>query len=103
MRFSNRRGTPIDPVPFVVVTGLSCMLLLSFGPLYGLAFGLSLSNALAVSVALSVLATATAFYRQIWTATPRAEVPIELRIERLFYGALAVAVLFVAVTLSLVI
>ncbi len=103
MRASNRHGTPIDPVPFVVVAGLACMLLLSFGPLYGQAFGLSLLTALAVSVALSVGAVTVAFYRQVWTATPLEEAPVEMRAERLFYGTLAFAVVVLALTLPLVI
>lgn len=102
MRLSNRRGESIDPVPFVVVAGLASMILLSFGPLYGRAFGLSLSVALFVSIALSAAATGLAVYWQVWQATPLREAPIEMRIQRLFYGAAAFAVIFVALNLALV-
>ncbi len=101
MRLSNRRGVPIDPVPFIVVTGLGCMLLLSFGPLYGQAFGLSLSSALLVSITLSAVVTVGAFYWEVWDGTPAAETPVELRAERLYYGTLAFAVIFVVLTLPL--
>lgn len=103
MRLSNRYGTPIDPVPFIVVTGVACMVLLSFGPLYGQAFGLSLRVALFISVTLSIVATVVAFYRQVWTATPLDEAPVGMRIERLFYGMIAFAVIVVALTVPLVI
>jgi len=101
MSLSNRHGTPIDPVPFLVVSGLSCMLVLSFGPLYGRAFGLSMPVSVAVSVLLSVGLVGAAFYRQVWDATPIGEAPIELRFERLLYGALAFGVIVVAVTLPI--
>ena len=102
MRLSNRRGESIDPVPFVVVAGLASMILLSFGPLYGLAFGLSLSVALFVSIALAAAVTGLSFYWQVWQATPLKEAPTEMRLERLFYGGLAFAVIFVTLTLALV-
>jgi hypothetical protein len=98
---SNRHGTPIDPVPFLVVSGLACMLVLSFGPLYGRAFGLSLPASVLGSVLLSVGLIAAAFYRQVWDATPVGEAPVELRVERLLYGALAFGVIVVAVTLPI--
>lgn len=103
MSLSNRHGTPVDPVPFIVVAGLSSMLLLSFGPLYGQAYGLPLWAALTVSVACSLLATALAFYWQVWDARPVAEAPIEPRVQRLFYGALAFAVVVVGLTVPLLI
>jgi hypothetical protein len=99
MPLPNRYGTPIDPVPFVVVSGLGCMLSLSFGPLYGQAFGLSLSVALPAAVALSIAITAASFYWQVWDASPPAETAVAIRVERLFYGAVAFGVVLVALTL----
>lgn len=101
MPLSNRGGSPIDPVPFLVVTGLGCMMLLSLGPLYGQAFGLPLSIALPLSITLSVLFTVAAFYWQVWKATPLKETPVEVRAERLYYGGLAFAVIFIGLTIPL--
>jgi len=102
MPFSNRDGTPIDPVPFAVVCGLAFMLLLSVGPLYGLAYGLSLPVSLAVSAVLYAVVTVVAFDRLVWDAYPRSETPVRMRAEQLFYAALAFAAVLVAVTLPLV-
>jgi len=101
MRLSNRNGTPVDPVPFFVVSGLACMLSLSFGPLYGQAFGLSLPVSLLVSIVVSGTVTAASFYWQVWDTYPLEETPLEIRFERLFYGALAFGVIVVALTLPL--
>ena len=100
MRLSNRDGTPVDPVPFVVVSGLACMLLLSLGPLYGQAFGFSLSSSLVVSIVVSIGVTVASFYWQVWDTYPLEETPVEIRFERLFYGALAFGVIVVALTLA---
>jgi hypothetical protein len=102
MRLSNRDGTPVDPVPFVVVSGLACMLLLSLGPLYGQAFGFSLSSSLVVSIVISIGVTVASFYWQVWDTYPLEETPVEIRFERLFYGALAFGVIVVALTLAVV-
>ena len=99
MRLRNRNGTPVDPVPFAVVSGLACMLSLSFGPLYGQAFGLSLPSALLVSAAASIGVTVASFYWQVWDTYPLEETPVEIRFERLVYGALAFGVIVVALTL----
>lgn len=101
MRLSNRNGTPVDPVPFVVVSGLACMLLLSFGPLYGQAFGFSLSASLLGSIVVSVGVTVASFYWQVWDTYPLEMPPVEIRFERLFYGSLAFGVILVALTLPL--
>ena len=102
MALPNRYGTPVDPVPFVVVSGLAFMLSFSFGPLYGLAFGLSLPTALAVSGIAFLLVAALAFYHQVWAARPTGETSVALRAEQLLYAALAFAVVVVAATLPLV-
>ncbi|MFQ3285538.1 hypothetical protein [Natronomonas sp.] len=102
MSLPNRRGTPVDPVPFVVISGLAFMLLFSFGPLYGLAFGLSLPTALATSGIVFLAVAGLAFYRQVWNARPPGEISVQMRAEQLLYGALAFAVIVVAATLPLV-
>jgi len=70
MRLRNRHGSHVDPVPFVVVAGLTFMILLSFGPLYGQALGLSIETAIALSGALFAVATVVAFHRQVWCGPP---------------------------------
>ena len=78
----NRRGEPIDPVPFLVTTGLAFTLVFSFGPLYGLAYGLSLPLALAPPVDAGPL-------------------PSGQRFERLLYAGIGLGVAFLALTLPL--
>ena len=104
MHLRNRHGTHVDPVPFVVVVGLSFMVLLSFGPLYGQALGLSLGTALALSSVLFAVAAVTAFHQQVWTARPdlRGEVAAAVRAERLFYAIPILAALIVALAVPLV-
>lgn len=102
MQFSNRHGTPVDPVPFFVVSGLASMIAVSFGPIYGQAFGLSVSISLLGSIAVSVGVTILSFYWQVWDTYPVEETPVEIRFERLFYGALAFGVLIIGISIPLV-
>ena len=53
MRVRNRDGAPVDPVPFLVSAGMAVMLLFSTGPLYGLAYGLSVRTSLVLSTAFA--------------------------------------------------
>ncbi|QLG48520.1 hypothetical protein [Natrinema halophilum] len=105
MPLRNRHGSTIDPVPFVVVVGLSFMILLSFGPLYGQALGLSLESAIAISAALFAFVAVAAFYRQVWTFHPETIgiVPAAVRAERLFHLIPLLAALIVALAIPLVI
>jgi len=102
MPLQNRHGAPVDPVPFVVLCGLAFMLSFSFGPLYGLAFGLSLPTALAASGMAFLAVTGLAFYRLVWSARPPGETSLQLRAEQLLYGSLAFAVVVAGATLPLV-
>lgn len=104
MRFRNREGVPVDPVPFFVVTGLVCMLVLSFGPLYGQALGAGLEHSLAGSVAVSFAATVGSYYRQVWTVRPEFidAVPAGIRAERLFYLMVVLGALIVGLAIPLV-
>lgn len=105
MRLRNRHGSHVDPVPFVVVVGLTFMILLSFGPLYGQALGLSLETAIALSGALVAVGAAVAFYRQVWTARPETigAVPSTVRAERLFHLIPILTALIVALAIPLVV
>jgi hypothetical protein len=97
----NREGRSIDPVPFVVVTGLSFLGCYSFFPVYFASFGLSASAALALTTAIFTPLAGGAYYRLVWVAHPqvRSEVSPGLRLEYIFYGALAVTGVFLLLTL----
>lgn len=88
MRLKNRDGTPIDPVPFLVVALLAAMILIGWGPLYLKAHGISQTPAVLVSVASTVLTSAVFYYRFVWSANPmiKKEVPAATRYLRFLYG-----------------
>ena len=103
VRLHNRRGEPVDPIPFLVTTGLAFALVFSFGPLYGLAYGLSLSVALALS-ALGFGAAAWVAYRQLVRSAPPVDagpLPSGPRFERLLYAGVGLGLAFPALTLPL--
>lgn len=104
MRPRNRDGEVVDPVPFVVTTGLGFMLLLSFGPIYGLALGASVTGSITVSATLSVVVAAVAYHRYVWTARPelRGHVSGAVRAEGLFYLMVGLAVLVVGLSIPFV-
>lgn len=86
MRLRNRRGRPVDPVPFIVVVGLAFMLLLSFGPLYGQALGAPLETAIGASFGAFVVVALAAYHRHVWIArSDGVDIPAPIRAERLFY------------------
>lgn len=96
MQLSNSEGTPVDPVPFLVVSITGFAVVFSFGPMYLLAVGLDLRGAAAGSAAALVGTTVLAYYRYVWAARPsrRASVPGPVRMQRLVYGLfVALAVL----------
>ena len=63
----NRNGRPVDPARFVVVAGLGAMLVLSAGPLYGLAYGLPLRTGVAASAAVTLGVVDDAVTRVVWS------------------------------------
>lgn len=103
MRPENSVGTPVDPVPFLVVTAVGFLACYSCGPTYLLEFGVELSAALAVSTVAFALTATVAYHRLVWTARPehRAEIPARLRLRRLLLAAVAVAGVFVLLLLPL--
>lgn len=103
MPIRNRDGDPVDPFPWVVTVGLGFMLLFSIGPIYLQEYGLSVvPTFLALSVAFLVL-VAAGYWRFVYTVRPdlRAEIPPEVRLQRLFYAVLAGILLLLAVSLPL--
>lgn len=92
----NKHGTPIDPVPFLVVLFLGFTICFSYGPPYLTTLGFELRDALAISGVVVVGIGGIAYHRYVWTARPdlRGEVPAATRLQRLFYAVIAgVAVL----------
>lgn len=105
MRLRNREGDPVDPVPFLVVTGMGFMIVLSLGPIYLMAlFGVDLSLALAGSTAAFVATAVAAYHRLVRSVRPdlRGELPASWRFRRLWYAAIAFGLLLVLLTLPLV-
>lgn len=99
----NRRDEPIDPVPFLVSVGLAFMLVFSIGPLYGLAYGLSVPTSLVWSAA-GFLATAAAAYVHLVRRAPPLDagpLPAGPRFERLLYAAVGLGVVLVGLTIPL--
>lgn len=103
MRPENRLGTPVDPVPFLVVAALAFLFCYCFGPIYLMEFGAELAGGLGYSTMVFLFLTGLAYYRLVWTARPdlRAEVPAHLRLRRLVWGGLAVAGVFALLSLPL--
>ena len=99
----NRDGTPVDPVPFLVVTCLTFLVAFSFGPVYAVAVGLSFPAGLSLSAGAFVAVSAGAYVRLVRRAAPelRAEVPAAQRLLRLFYGAICLAFLLCLLALPL--
>lgn len=88
MHLQNSEGTPVDPVPFLVVSITCLAAVLSFGPAYLLAVGLDLPAA-AVGTALTFVATTTlSYHRFVWAARPdrRATIPGPVRLQRVYYA-----------------
>lgn len=104
MRLTNGRGDPVDPVPFLVVASVAFLLVYSTGPLYlNALLGVPFPVGLAGSTVVFVAATVAAYRRFVRDARPdlRGEVPAAGRYRRLWYGALALALLLVLLTLPL--
>ncbi len=101
MKLTNRHGTPVDPVPFFVVTSLSFLVSFSYGPFYCIALGLSLSWGFVVSGAVFLLATGASYHQLVWATRPelQGEIPANQRLWRLFYAILVGIALLVLLLL----
>jgi len=104
MRLRNRDGSPVDPVPFLVLAAMAFAVAYSFGPIYFDALGVDLVPALALSTAAFLGLTALAFHRLVWAFDPlaREEVPPGVRFRRLLLAAVVAALALVALALPLV-
>lgn len=105
MKLTNRHGTPVDPVPFLVVSVLAFLVSFSFGPGYCMALGLSLSRGLAVSALAFCVVTGLCYYRLVWTARPElyGEIPTDQRLRRLLYAIIVVALVLTLLSLPLLV
>lgn len=99
----NAEGTPVDPVPVLVVVCLAFMVAVSFGPIYGLAYGLSPSASLAVSAAAFLPVAAGAYRWLVRDARPdlAGEVDPADRLATLVYLAVALLALLAGLTIPL--
>lgn len=89
----NRDGTPVDPVPFLVVGAVAFFAAFAFGPPYAVAaFDAGFGAAFTGSACAFALLAGAAYYRLVWTATPLGrEVPADRRFRRLVYTVLTAA------------
>lgn len=103
MPLRNKRGTPIDPVPFLVVAALGVATAYSYGPIYLMELGFDLAVALGISTASAAVVTGAAYYRFVWTVRPelQREVPGPVRFRRLVYGVAVLIALIVLLSLPL--
>lgn len=101
--FRNREGTAVDPVPFLVATGLALAGSLSFVPVYCLSLGFSMRVSVAAGVVVFLGLGAVSYHQLVWRARPelRGEIPPERRLLGLFYLALLVAAVLTGLTLLL--
>jgi len=99
----NQNGELVDAVPFMVVAVMAVLLCLTYGPGYLLAFGVPVAAAVAWSATVAAVLSAMSFHRYVWTVRPelRQEVPAQLRLKRLLYGALILGLVLVGLTIPL--
>lgn len=99
----NKHGTPIDPVPFLVVLFLGFTVCFSYGPPYLTTLGFSITESLVISSAVVIGIGGVAYHRYVWTARPdlRAEIPAANRLQRLFYAVIAGVALLALLALPL--
>ncbi|QLD88934.1 hypothetical protein HWV07_07785 [Natronomonas salina] len=102
MRLRNSDGTPVDPVPFLVVALLGVMIAIAWGPLYLKSHGVGQPTAVTASVGLAAATVGSSYYRYVWTANPlvRRTVPAAVRFRKLVY-AMVIGVLVVLALVAL--
>ena len=99
LHLRNRRGEPIDPVPFGVSVGLGFMLAFSIGPIYGQAYAISTGASLAWSAGAFLVVTLIA-YAQFVHRAPALDagpLPPGPRFERLLYAAMGFGAVLVEI------
>ncbi|MFC7058189.1 hypothetical protein [Halovenus salina] len=66
----NSEGEPVDPVPFVVVTGMFFLVCYSFFPVYFLSLGVGLPAGLALTTSIFLALAAGAYNRLVRSFRP---------------------------------
>ncbi len=104
VQLHNEEGTPVDPVPFLVVSLLGIPFLLGWGPMYLVEWGVPIEPAIVISTICWVGLGVVAYHRYVLTARPnlRSEVPAALRIRRLLYSITIGIVSLAALTIAVV-
>lgn len=104
MQLRNKHGTPVDPVPFLVVVIGAGLVSYSYGPAYLMALGLEFVEAMLACGAVLVALVGVAHDRFVWNARPdlSAEVPASVRFKRLFYAVLIGVALLALLALPLI-
>ncbi|WP_435348217.1 hypothetical protein [Haloarchaeobius sp. HRN-SO-5] len=104
MRLRNRRGTPVDPVPFFVVCASAVFVFFSFGPVYLVTLNVPLDAAICLCAVVWTGFVVASYHRLVWDSNPehRAVVPPARRIQRLFYAVLTGMALLALLSLPLV-
>ncbi|EMA49430.1 MULTISPECIES: hypothetical protein [Halococcus] len=105
MKLTNRHGTPVDPVPFLVVASFAFLVSFSYGPIYCMALGLSLPAGLVVSTLVFSFSAGAAYHRFVSAARPElaGEIPAEARLGRLFYAIIVGIALLALLSLPLLV
>ena len=88
MELTNRHGTPVDPVPFLVVAITGLLVSYVYFPGYFLALGASVPLAVTGATMVATVVCWWAYYRYCWSMRPdlRREVPSAVRFHRIVYG-----------------
>lgn len=90
MKLPNRDGKEVDAVPMLVAVCTAFLVGYAWGPLYFLRLGLTVRTSLVVVTVAFVAVSVAAYHQMVWTNHPgrRKHVPVELRLQRLFYAVL---------------
>lgn len=100
----NEDGDAVDPVPWLVVTGIAFLLCYAYLPLVMLEFSFGMDVIMLVATVLFVAAAVVAFREQILRARPdlAGEVPADVRIRRLVLAMVIGAVVFLGLQVLMV-
>lgn len=103
MALRNRSGTPVDPVPFLVVVLLTGLVAFAFGPLYAQALGFTIREGLLGCSVVTLSIAGAAYYTMIYAARPElwAEIPAAYRMQRIVYLMVALVLLVAILSLPL--
>ncbi len=104
MQLHTKEGSPVDPVPFIIVALIGITVCFTFGPPYFRALGLSLPYGLGISTGLALIVSIAAYHRYVRTATPEqdSQIPLRYRLQRLYYAVFIGLVLIGLLALPLV-